>query len=130
MTADELQDTAARSAAERDHRKTEQKESVGRDLTKSVAYCRNTDKSLLELKNNKGETALLHAAYERCLAGVRLLFQRGAERAITDSQGNTLLMLIVMKKSYDEIIRNNFVKKAENEELLDLILYGSNNESC
>ena len=81
VTADEMQDTAARSAAERDQMKKQDSEK--RKRTKSIVYCRSTkpisNKSLLELKNNEGETALLHAASLGCLAGVKFLMQQGAE---------------------------------------------------
>ena len=74
VTADELQDTAARSAAERDHRKTEQQDSEESDSTEDTVLISN--KFLLELKNKEGQTALLHAASKGCLVGVKFLLNK------------------------------------------------------
>ena len=72
VTADELQDTAARSV-ERDHVNSEQQDSEERQLAESPAKSKDIElispKSLLERKNFEGETALLHAASKGCLAG-------------------------------------------------------------
>ena len=131
VTADELQDTAARSAAERDHMKTEQQDSEERESTKSCVSFKDNelinDKSLLELKNKEGQTALLHAASEGCLSGVCFLIQQDFDREIRDTNGNTLLMLLI--KSFSKT-GNDCTKQAENEELLDLVLYGTNYQTC
>ena len=93
VTADELQDTAARSAAERNHRKTEQQDSGESDSTKDADLIPN--KSLLEVINEEGQTALLHAASKGCLEGVKFLIEEGASYTIRDIYNDPWLMLIL-----------------------------------
>ena len=87
-----------------------------------IVYCVNP---LLELRNNKSETVLLHAASEGRSDSVTFLINQGANVTAMDSDGNTFLMLMI--KRTDGTNLGLFLN--EQNKLLHVSQYDSGNDS-